>query len=70
MKPIFLKNVETFLKKCLEEEEKCWSWKMLTRKKCGNTSEKCRWEKMLANFRKMLTKNVGNTPKSVDEKIL
>jgi hypothetical protein len=52
-------------------------------KNVGNISEKCWWEKRLANFqkmltrknvgntsKKMLTKNVGNAPKNIDEKML
>jgi hypothetical protein len=41
---------------------------MFTRKNVDITSENING-KVLANFRKMLTKNVANTPKSVDKKI-
>jgi hypothetical protein len=63
------KNVGNTSEKCWQTYEKCLREKILA------SLPKNINEKLLADFRKMLTssknvdKNVGNTPKNVDEKM-
>jgi hypothetical protein len=69
-KILMRKNVGKLPKKCWQHFLECWP------KNIGNTSKKCWWEKMLANFQKMLTrKNVeekygSHLVKNADEKML